>query len=220
MPHAPPVASDNTPDPLAATRAAGRLIACSRGLAQALNAIVVTAGGALFCVATLDEPRWGIAIGVWSMVMGGASILAPLAVSRLRARSGMRVMARGDDVRASGPARSGLVIGFIVGVGLIGLAFAFGSRVSLPIETIVAAALAILALGPLVRFIRLRLWEDLFLACMFVAAAAAMHAVDGWPRSGGAAMILIGVSAVICGVSFEWRWRRWMASAAGSSGAP
>lgn len=163
-----------------------------------------------------------LAMGLVALAAGLALFILPGLVHRARARGGVSAVEKGG--LASGNwSRDGLSrkTSFAVGAGfatVLGatLALAFssaggpGGNAAAGVTRVgISAALCAFGLAFIWSFSRMKMWEEIALGagCMAAGCAWALGYSWGWP------LVVLGASALVAGLSYQWRWVRFVRAA-------
>jgi hypothetical protein len=205
--------SANQPaDPLEITRDAARLMACSRGLYLLFSSPFLLALGALQLTDRKTSGNLNVLI---SLAYPLFVIFGPRIISWIRTRQGTRFRARGESLRRTiTPGQAAAGIGAAVTVFVLIGVFVWWTKGSKMVpQSILMGILLFFSLLPIIRFTRLRLWEDLLLSVSILGAAGAVL-INYGSESFAAMFLILGFCSLIAGTSLEKRWRHWSRQAA------
>ena len=216
-------ASDLPPDPAsaaAAVREARRRLAASRGLARATIGLVALVALAIVWATMTYRTEVHINTVILLVIAVIAlEVLLPLVISRLRRSRGTAVAGHLEAETERLMSRTGtlalLAFAAVAAVLAIAAALVVLQKRGVTSEwlagfdtAVILACTAAAVAGLVVRYGRLRLWEDLLMAGGVAAAGLLFAWTRDWLRLEPVAMIVAG-AACVSGVALHLRWRRW-----------
>jgi MFS family permease len=215
--------TDGPADPAAAAaavREARRRLAASRGAARALVGLgaVIAFAVPWATMGYLSEAEIN-AVFVAVIFLVAAAVLLPLIIARVRRSRGSPAAGRleAETERWLSRTRTLALLAFASLIALLAIAAAMVVLQERKVSSewlggfdtaVILACTAAAVAGLVVRYGRLRLWEDLLMAGGVAAAGLLFAWTRDWLRLEPVAMIVAG-AAFVSGVALHLRWRRW-----------